>query len=57
MEVGLDMVEELFQEKIHLKSTDLLPMLLDGLLKVWLQTNFARDVLFKYLTLLELQNL
>jgi hypothetical protein len=31
---GLGMEEELFQEKIHLKSIDQLPMLLVGLLKV-----------------------
>ena len=44
MVVGLDMEEELFQEKIHLKLIDQLLMLLVGLLKVWSLTNFARDV-------------
>jgi len=50
--VGVATVVVLSQERTPLKSTDLLHMLLDGLLNLWLPTSFARELLFKLLMVL-----
>jgi hypothetical protein len=53
-EDGALMEAVLSLEKIHLKSIEVLLMLLDGLLNLLLLINYAEEFLFKLLILLEL---